>query len=137
MQREREWRMVKARRKRIQAAEEKAVAEAEQAAGEEVTPSERERREFTCWCSHCRTRVWQRRVHKRGVKATEEQEGQQQQRREREHGQEHEHGHEQRQETKHEQEEHAHERARECERGVRVASEAAALTSSCRNQQDS
>ena len=124
--RDREWRMVKARRKRVLAAEEKAAAAAAQAAREEVTPSERERREFTCWCSHCRTRVWQRRVHKRGVKATEEQEGQQQQRREREHGQEHEHGHEQRQETEHEQEEHAHERARECARGVRVASEAAA-----------
>ena len=44
--------MVKARKKRVQAAEEKAAAEAKQAAREEVTASEREGREFTCWCSH-------------------------------------------------------------------------------------
>ena len=81
--RDREWRMVKARRKRVLAAEEKAAAAAAQAAREEVTPSERERREFTCWCSHCRTRVWQRRIHKRGVEVTEEQEGQQAQEEER------------------------------------------------------
>ena len=121
MEREREWRMVKARRKRVQAAEEKAAAEAKQAAREEGTASEREGRKL-----HGQTRAWQRRIHKRGVEVTEEQEEEQQQRREREHGQEHEHGHEQRQETEHEQEEHAHERARECARGVRVASEAAA-----------
>ena len=72
-ERENSWRMVKARRKRVQAAEEKAAAETKQAAREEGTASEREGREL-----HSQTRAWQR-IHKRGMEVTEEQEGQQQQ----------------------------------------------------------
>ena len=64
--RDREWRMVKARRKRVLAAEEKAAAEAAQAARENETASAKAFTEFF----HSQTKAWQR-IYKRGVEVKE------------------------------------------------------------------
>ena len=64
--REKEWRMVKYRRKCVLAAEERTATEARHAARENRAASEKAFAEFF----HSQTKAWQR-IHKRGVESTE------------------------------------------------------------------
>ena len=64
--REREWRMVKYRRKRVLAAEEMTAAEARQTARENRAASEKAFTDFF----HSQTKAWQR-IYKRGKEITE------------------------------------------------------------------